>query len=138
MPTFACDARNIATFLRLLGDRTLRPNADETAIVIDGQPDGPKSALARELLESMQPFLLHSYVAAAKWTGKDASFPYYHHPCGEWRLMTKARSKSQCTMCVDSDRKHPRTLIALPWAEGLTNRHGRTTLTTLKHITKEN
>ena len=126
---FACDARNIATFLKMLGDQRLAPADGCTRIIIDGKPEGPKNAVARELLESMQPFLVHSYVAAGVWKGKDASFPYYHHPCGEWRLMTKARAKSQCSLCADvTDRKHPRTLIQIPWAERLVNRHGRTKL----------
>ena len=124
---FQCSSKNIAMFLDLLGDQRLRPAEDCASIIIDGKPDGPSSFLGRELLKCMQPFLVHAYFAAGKWKGKDASFPFYHHPCGEWRLQTRARSKSQCSTCVDpKDRKHPKSLIRLPWADDVVNAHGRT------------
>jgi hypothetical protein len=118
-PLFAPEANLIELFVSLLGDKELDVvrSGDGVALVVVPPPTR-YNALAQELLASVQPVLIAAWYGALQ-RPQTPSTGLWTHPCGDWSLMTTARSKSACK-CGD---KTPRTKINVPWHTA--NRHGR-------------
>ena len=115
-PLFAPELDLIELFLRLIGDKQL--DLVGTEIVLVPAPTR-SSALAAEILASVQPPLRIAFWGAVQWPGKDASFLFAHDPCGRWQIVTKARAKSVCS-CGD---RTARRQVIIPWLTA--NKHGR-------------